>query len=140
MEWRPISEREFINYAKGLGNYCTYGDTLHLIQAVFKAFKQVMGRDANAIGELLPESIKPIWNSAVPAGLPGDSILGLIQTYGSFSTVRDAEKALVTLFGTIKEKQARYVAKWEQVIPEEIKTYWEKSRTIDEVQDAGQCL
>ncbi|MFZ5631649.1 MAG: hypothetical protein ACOY40_02265 [Bacillota bacterium] len=140
MEWRPITEREFINYAKGLGNYCTYGDTLHLIQAVFKALKQVMGRDADAVGELLPELMRPVWDGSVPAGLPGNSIVGLIQAYGSLPSQRDAEKALVTLFGTIKEKQAGYADKWEQVIPGEIKTYWEKSRTIDEVQDAGQCL
>lgn len=140
MDWRPISEREFFNYAKGLGNYCTYGDALKLIEAVFKALKQAMGNNSNTLGELLPPSVKPVWDGAVPTGISGESIVDLVQSYGSLATRRDAEKALVTLFGTIKEKQAGLTNKWEQAIPAEIKIYWEKSRTIDEVQDAGQCL
>ena len=137
---RPISEREFINYAKGLGNYCTYGDTLELMGAVFRSLKQSMGSQSETIGELLPPSIKHIWDDAVPNIIIRSSILELIQSYGLMTTRRDAEKALLTLFGTIKEKQAESKQKWEQTIPDEIKIYWEKSRTIDEVQDAGQCL
>jgi uncharacterized protein (DUF2267 family) len=140
MDLRPISEREFINYARGLGNYCTYGDAQMIIDAVFKALKQAMGDDASILGNLLPPSVKPLWDGAVPAMMAGESIVELVQSYGSLSTRREAEKALVTLFGTIKEKQAALTGSWEKAIPDEIKMYWEKSRTIDEVQDAGQCL
>lgn len=140
MHSRPISQREFINYARGLGNYCTFGDTQHMLEAVFKALKQRMGKSKSAVGDLLPPSMHPIWEGAVPEGLEEDNIVGLIQSYGSFSTRRQAEIALVTLFGTIKEKQAGLVEEWNRAIPDEIRIYLEKSRTIDEVQDAGQCL
>jgi hypothetical protein len=140
MGWREISQKEFINYARGLGNYCTYGDALNAIEAIFSAIKQKMGEKAGVIGELLPASMKPVWDSALASGKPGDSMVELIRAYGSFPTVRDAEIALVTFFGTIKEKQARFVQNWEKRIPEELKVYWQKSKTIDEVQDATQCL
>ena len=140
MECRPISEREFVNYAKGLGNYCTYSDTLKLLEAVFKGIKQAMGSGADALGNLLPASVRPVWDKAEPAGVPGDTVIDLIQNYGGFPTERDAEKALVTLFGTIKEKQAQVAGQWRELLPSGMKLYWEKSRTIDEVQDAGQCL
>lgn len=140
MEWRAISEREFVNYAKGLGNYCTYGDTLKAMEAIFKALKQKMGEKAETMGELLPESMKPIWDNALAAELAGDSIVDLVRAYGSFPKERDAEIALVTFFGTIKEKQVGFIEDWEKVIPGEIQTYWKKSKTIDEVQDATQCL
>lgn len=140
MELRPISEREFVNYAKGLGNYCTYGDTIKLLDAVFRAIRQVMGGNSDTLGQLLPPSMKHLWDEAVPAGINGSSIVDLVQSYGAMAARRDAEKALVTLFGTIKEKQAGLKQEWEQAVPDEIKIYWEKSKTIDEVQDAGQCL
>jgi uncharacterized protein (DUF2267 family) len=140
MEWRPVSEKEFVNYAKGLGNYCTYGDTLNILRAVFKAFKQALGNEAEAMGKLLPASLQPLWNEAVPSGPPGGSLLGLIQAYCSLPTEKEAERALLTFFGTVKEKQAGYAAEWQQAIPGELRAYWEKSRTIDEVQDPGQCL
>lgn len=140
MNGRPISQREFINYAKGLGNYCTYGDATAILEAVFKALKQAMGSNSEALGELLPASVRPVWDKAVPTEANGGPIVDLVQSYGSLATRWDAEKALVTLFGTVKEKQAALAHRWEQSVPDEIKIYWEKSRTIDEVQDAGQCL
>lgn len=140
MQSRPISQKEFINYARGLGNFCTFGDTHHMLEAVFKALKQGMGKCQGAVEDLLPPSMQPIWEGAVPEGQAEDNIVGMIQSYGSFATRRDAEIALVTFFGTIKEKQAGLVEEWNKAIPDEIKIYWEKSRTIDEVQDAGQCL
>jgi len=140
LERRPITQREFINYARGLGNYCTYGDAQAALEAVFKSFKQALGNGAGTLGDLLPESVKPVWDGAAPGGTPGSSIVDLVQAYGSLATRRDAEIALVTLFGTIKEKQSWLKQEWEKAIPAEVKTYWEKSRTIDEVQDAGQCL
>lgn len=137
---RPISEREFVNYAKGLGNYCTYADTSKVLSAVFRSLKQAMGNKSKTIAELLPPSMKQLWDDAVPQITDGKTIVELIQLYGAMASGRDAEKALLTLFGTIKEKQTQSKKSWEQAIPDEIKVYWEKSRTIDEVQDAGQCL
>lgn len=140
MEWRAISEREFVNYAKGLGSYCTYGDTMKVIESVFKALKQKMGEKAGAVRDLLPESMHGVWDNARAEGVPGNSMIELIKNYGSLSGNRAAEIALVTFFGTLKEKQARFVSDWEKIIPEEIMDYWKRSKTIDEVQDATQCL
>lgn len=140
MEIRQITEREFIYSAKGIGDYCTYDDTKNAIAAVFKAIRKVAPEKSDAFKELLPESIRPMWDQAEPLESPLTSVIELIQYYASFSTKRAAEIALITFFATLREKYRAYIDQWENIIPDETKSYWEKSQTIGDGLDAKQCL
>lgn len=137
---RQITEREFIYSAKGIGEYCTYDDTKNAVEAVFKAFKKVAPEKSGEIRELLPELIRPIWDQAEPLESPLTSVIDLIQYYASFSSKRAAEIALITFFATVREKLRAYIDQWENIIPDETKSYWEKSQTIGDGLDAKQCL
>lgn len=137
---RQITEREFIYSAKGIGDYCTYDDTKNVVISVFKAFKKAAPEKSDAIKELLPELIRPIWDQAEPADGPSASFIELIKNYGALTTKRAAEIALITFFAAVREKFREYIEQWENIIPDEIKSYWEKSQTIGDGLDARQCL
>lgn len=140
MPFRQTTEREFIYLFKDLGKYCSYGDAKNIIEAISKALKQVMAEKSDALGELLPISIKAIWDQAAFSESSSQSIVDLIQSYGALPARRDVEIALLAFFGTIREKQSETVAQWDKLIPDELKLYWDKSRDIADGLDVRQCL
>ncbi len=134
MEERVVSEREFINYFKGLGGYCTYHDAFQTVQNLLQILSSSFGIDAQQLVSLLPESVRIVLNKGA-AEQPLSS-----QFTANFPSREIFEKALLTLFGTLKEKCASRAAQWRALLPAELKELWDKSRTIDQLQEAGQCL
>lgn len=123
MEERAISEREFVNYFKGLGGYCTYGDAFRAVLNALEALGGCSGIDPRRLSDLLPESLKNIVR-------PPDNPCGPEMP----------ERDLLVLFGAIKEKCASRAAEWRTLLPGGLRELWDRSRTIDQMQEAGQCL
>lgn len=130
MEERVISEREFINYFKGLGGYCTYQDAFQAVQSLLQILINLYGIDAEQLFCLLPESVRIALNKGVADEMVADN----------FPEREKFKKALMTFFGTLKEKCASRSAQWRGILPAELKELWDRSRTIDQLQEAGQCL
>lgn len=148
---RDVSEREFVNYAKGLGNYCTYGETRRALVSVLTAFAVGYPSFVESLRRLLPGGVKDLLQDAVDefqsSGLhpasksPNrDEYLEILR---STACLNDADRPghnLRAFFGTAKEKSQELRTSWAAAIPPPLREDWDRSITIDQVQDAGQCL
>jgi hypothetical protein len=130
MEERIISEKEFINYFKGLGGYCTYQDAFQDVQILLRTLINFYGIDVKQLFSLLPESIRIAFEKYIKSESVNDN----------FFEQEKIKKAFLTFFGTLKEKCASKSTQWRSILPEELKELWDISPTIDQLQEAGQCL
>lgn len=140
MVFRQCTEREFVYLIKDLGKYCTFGDAKNVVEAVLSTLKQVSAEKSEMFRELLPDSIQPIWDHANISENPSHSIVELLKSYEFIYSKREAEIALISFFGAIREKHSNYIGHWDKLIPDEIRQYWEQSKNIDRGIDVRQCL
>lgn len=137
MEDRKISEREFVNYYRGVGGYCTYSDAVEALKGALKTLLDFFGIQFEQLKMVLPEAV---------FGLIEQDLMTEIPAVLDFLAEKKLdERAITTLFGSVKEKCASSCQQWLKLIAtgrnsNVLKELWERSHTIDQQQDAGQCL
>ncbi|GAB4252884.1 MAG: hypothetical protein Kow00129_13760 [Thermoleophilia bacterium] len=142
---RDVSEREFVNYAKGLGGYCAYSDTRLVVAATLRALSDCFGTELG-LEQLLPAGTRSLLSVYGTTGILADSVgdreflLERIAEVGGLQDTASAERALRTVLGTIKEKSQDRLCEWEVRMPFQLREDWSNSVTIDRQQEAGQCL
>ncbi|MHB0981335.1 MAG: hypothetical protein ACYC5Q_14930 [Thermoleophilia bacterium] len=143
---REVTEREFVNYAKELGGYCTYADTRRVLGEVLQTLAAHLGIQSDGMRRLVPSGLGSLVGEALPAGAKPPAgaadpvqVLDLTAAAG-LADRRAAEMALLTFFGSLKEKSGPTATEWQELCAGELAWYWERAATIDRVQDAGQCL
>ena len=146
---RDVSEREFVNYAKGLGNYCTYGEARQALVGLMRAFALVYPAFFADMTTLLPPGVQGLTTEAGTASEEVDRPIDLTTRDCFLEVVRQAARlsetdrpghTLRAFFGTVKEKSQELRPVWVGVIPRPLREDWDRSITIDQVQDPGQCL
>ncbi len=149
---RDVSEREFVNYAKGLGNYCTYGDSRRVLVGVLQAFAVCYPSFIEPLGDLLPIGVRGLLKEAreashsvaavgtVSASPNRNEFLEVLRSTAQLSDCDRPGHALRAFLGTAKEKSQERRDAWRDAMPAPLREDWEQSITIDQVQDAGQCL
>ncbi|MFH0916985.1 MAG: hypothetical protein V1912_11165 [bacterium] len=138
-----------MNYAKGLGNYCTYGDSRQVLVGVLRALAVSYPSLAETLSGLLPAGVKGLLTEAVrspdrvdhTAEAPSRTdFLEVLRSTAHLGQDDRPGHALRAFFGTVKEKSQELRGEWAEVIPAPLREDWDQSITIDQVQDAGQCL
>lgn len=146
---RDVSEREFVNYAKGLGNYCTYGETRGVLVGLLRAFAIAYPSFIADMAVLLPRGVQGLLSEALRSDEPmvhrGDSTAreSFLETMRLTAQLCETDRPGHTVrvfFGTVKEKSQELRPLWAEVIPLPLREDWDRSITIDQVQDPGQCL
>jgi hypothetical protein len=149
---RDVSEREFVNYAKGLGNYCTYGESRQALVGVLAALVVSYPSLVDSLELLLAAGVRGLLKEAaeeapsfqrsirVPTSPDRDEFLEILRSTAHLADSDRPGHTLRAFFGTVKEKSQEDRALWADVIPLPLREDWDKSITIDQVQDAGQCL
>jgi hypothetical protein len=149
---RDVSEREFVNYAKGLGSYCTYDETRQAVVAVLVALAVAYPSFVDSLRSLLPAGVSGLLQEAmgedrsfVRAGdastFPGrDEYLEILRSSAGLYDSDRPGHLLRAFFGTVKEKSQDLRTTWADSIPSPLREDWDQSITIDQLQDAGQCL
>ncbi|MDA8066774.1 MAG: hypothetical protein M0031_14930 [Thermaerobacter sp.] len=136
---REVTLREFANYARAVGGYCSYHDALAAVNAVLGVLPHVMSsQNAGAARALLPSALRPSWDSfSVNAG---EDVWTLAARAGEFSSREEIGRAMHAVFSSLKEKLREGAPRWQRLLPAELLLVWERSQTVDASQQAKDCL
>ncbi|MGB9885582.1 MAG: hypothetical protein ACPLPT_00720 [Moorellales bacterium] len=153
---REVSRRELINYVRVAGSYPGYTEAERAALSVFAALQECLEpQTAEVMATNLPRDLLSLWleagrdegqgshrgqtEAAVPRG--NDLLLlTLISEHGGYPDEATAERALLAVFSALKEKLQERAASWGENLPPIARSFWRRARTVDEQQDASQCL
>lgn len=150
---REVSLRELINYVRVVGGYAGYSDAEAAVGSVFAGLQDCLepGEVALLAADLPPE-IRAFWDRARgPAppkgegeGRPGAAgepvLLENVGRRAGYQGSAEAERAILAVFGALKEKLQERAGAWGENLPPAALSFWRRARTVDEQQEAYQCL
>lgn len=141
---RPVSEREFINYVRGIGGYVTYSDAALAVQAVFQCLKAALRpTEGEQITLLFPQGLNLLWEKTFPytdstRENETPSLRAMLRKM--LGSEESARKAIIAVFGAFKEKLQEQAVAFPAYLNAEGRFFWSESCTVDSCQDAGQFL
>lgn len=145
---REVSRRELINYVRAVGGYPGYSEAERAVGSVFGALQECLEPAAAALlaADLPPELLSFWVEVGGQAGgshpdRPKESLfLARIGQRGGYPDEAAAERALLAVFSALKEKLQERAASWGEKLPPPALSFWRRARTVDEQQEASQCL
>ncbi len=125
---RDVSEREFINYVRGVGGYAAYSDAARDVETVLSALHATFtSRQLSTTAALFPPGLIKLWQRVKPAD-------------DASATACSQRRAILAVFAGLKEKLQENATQWVEILDTEHKMLWQHSQTIDSRQSAGQFL
>lgn len=150
---REVSLRELVNYVRVAGGYAGYTDAERAVRAVLGGVSRVTSpSEWVELVDGLPTDVRGLWQVSsdytnkqtkeCPSDEAQDSnaLLQAVCCLAGYSDESEARQAVLAVFGALKEKLQERVAAWAGQLPQAARSFWERARTIDEHQEAYQCL
>lgn len=150
---REVSLRELVNYVRVAGGYAGYTDAERAVRAVLGGVLRVTEpSERTALVATLPADLRELWQgpgnpatgrtkeSTNEEARDSDGLLQVICHQARYSEGSEARRAILAVFGALKEKLQERTVTWADKLPQAARPFWERARTIDERQDAYQCL